>query len=259
MRGKKLIFAIVMSILPVIVGLITVFSVFGLAAVPQPTKAVTTTYIYDEAQEKWVKSVVEVELPKNSDGSYPRGSNTIEIRLDENDPVKKIVIAEALIIRGNEPLLEIVGHDSTGTDGKINIGTLTFKRIDAEELDIDADVVRTSTANVAAEDNELDLDLEVVNVVRTGRGGPSTLYIGINAGDDLPELQDDPRVTFADREKKGLRADRIRIIGPDTGTGFIETLTIRDSSVFGRIDVRDVEIQNLVLQDIFLDDTLTAP
>jgi hypothetical protein len=257
MRGKKLLFAIVMSVLPVLIGLVTVFSVVGIAAQPQPTKAVTTTYTYDEEQERWVKAVAEQELPKNPDGTFPKGSNTIEIRLDENDPVKKIIIAETLIIRGNEPLLEIAGHDLTGTSGKLNIGTLTFEKVDAEELDIDADVVRVSIANVAAEDNELDLDLEVVNVVRTGRGGPSALYIGINPGDDIPDLTDDPRVTFSDRDKKGLRVDRIRILGPDTGTGFIETLTVRDSSVFGRIEVKDVEVQNLVLQDIFLDDTLT--
>jgi hypothetical protein len=257
MRGKKLLFTIVVSVLPVIVGLITVFSVVGIAAQPQPTKVVTTTYSYDEEQERWVKSVLEQELAANPDGSYPKGSNTLIIRIDENDPVKKIVIAEALIIRGNEPLLEIAGHDTTGTTGKLNIGTLTIKKVDAEELDIDADVVRTSIANVAAEDNELDLDLEVVNVVRTGRGGPSSLYIGINPGDDLPDLTDDPRVSFSTRDKKGLRVDRIRILGPDTGTGFIETLTVRDSSVFGRIEIKNVEVQELVLQDIFLDDTLT--
>ncbi len=226
----------------------------------------TTVYRYDPVEERWVKTVLEIPIPDNSDGSRPPGHHTIEIHLDEDNPVKAILIEEALIIDesgGTGPLLEILGHDPAGLgDGKINIGTLAFIEVDAERLEIDADVVRVTLENVVAEDDELDLDLNIVNVVRTGRGAASTLLLGISrfsllekfgtASDDL-ELERRRR-GITGRET-GLRVDRIRIIGPDNGTGFVETLVILQSSVFGKIEVADVKIQDLILEQVSLDDS----
>lgn len=227
----------------------------------------TTIYHYDSVEERWVKTVLEIPIPENPDGSRPPGHRTIEIHLDEDNPVKAILIEEVLIIDesgGTGPLLEIKGHDPAGGgDGKINIGTLAFIEVDAEELKIDADVVRVTLENVVAEDDELDLDLNIVNVVRIGRGAASTLLLGISrasliekfgtADDDL-ELERRRR-GITGRET-GLRVDRIRIIGPDSGTGFVETLIILQSSVFGKIEVDDVKIQDLVLEQVSLDDSL---
>lgn len=226
----------------------------------------TTIYRYDPVEEQWIKTVLEIVLPENPDGSRPPGHRTIEIHLDEDNPVKTILIEETLIIDesgGTGPLLEIKGHEpSGGGDGKINIGTLAFIEVDAEELEIDADVVRVTLENVVAEDDELDLDLNIVNVVRTGRGAASTLLLGISrfsllekfgtASDDL-ELERRRRGVTG--RETGLRVDRIRIIGPDSGTGFVETLVILQSSVFGKIEVDDVRIQDLILEQVSLDDS----
>lgn len=226
----------------------------------------TTVYRYDPVEEQWVKTVLEIPLPENPDGSRPPGHHTIEIYLDEDNPVKAILIEEALIIDrsgGTGPLLEIKGHEpGGGGDGKVNIGTLAFVEVDAEELEIDADVVRVTLENVVAEDSELDLDLNVVNVVRIGRGAASTLLLGVSRNSLLEkfgttgeDLELDRRRQGITRLETGLRADRIRIIGPDSGTGFVEILVIFQSSVFGKIEVDDVKIQDLILEQVSLDDS----
>lgn len=225
-----------------------------------------TIYHYDSVEEQWVKTVLETPIPDNPDGSHSPSHHTIEIHLDEDNPVKAILIEETLIIDesgSSGPLLEIKGHDPAGGgDGEINIGTLAFIEVDAEELEIDADVVRITLENVVAEDDELDLDLEIVNVVRTGRGATSTLLLGISresllqkfgtADEDLELARQRRGVTG---RETGLRVDRIRIIGPDSGTGFIETIIILQSSVFGKIEVDDVKIQELILEKVSLDDS----
>ncbi len=225
----------------------------------------TTAYHYDRVEDRWVKSVLEVVLPDNPDGSHPQGHHTIEIYIDEDNPVKAILIEETLIIDesgSTGPLLEIKGHDpSSGGDGEIHIGTLAFIEVDAEELEIDAEVVRITLENVVADDDELDLDLEIVNVVRVGRGASSTLLLGISresllqkfgtADEDLELARQRRGVTG---RETGLRVDRIRIIGPDSGTGYIETIIVLQSSVFGKIEVDDVAIQDLILEEVSLDD-----
>ncbi len=227
----------------------------------------TTIYRYDPVEEQWVKTVLEIVLPENPDGSRPTGHRTIEIHLDEDNPVKTILIEETLIIDesgGTGPLLEIKGHEpSGGGDGKINIGTLAFVEVDAEELEITADVVRVTLENVVAEDDELDLDLNIVNVVRIGRGAASTLLLGISRdslldklGTTDEDLDLERRRRGVTRRETGLRVDRIRIIGPDSGTGFVEVLVVLQSSVFGKIEVDDVRIQDLILEQVSLDDSL---
>ncbi len=226
----------------------------------------TTVYHYDPVEEQWVKTVLEIPIPDNPDGSSPPGHHTIEIYLSEDNPVKTILIEAALIIDrsgGSGPLLEIKGHEPTGGgDGKINIGTLAFIEVDAEELEIDADVVRITLENVVAEDDELDLELDIVNVVRIGRGAASTLLLGLSRGSLLEkfgtagdDLDLDRRRQGVTSRETGLRVDRIRIIGPDSGTGFVETIVILQSSVFGKIEVDDVKIQDLILEQVSLDNS----
>ena len=224
-------------------------------------KATYITYSYNEAEEKWERNDITVSLPNNPDGTIPKSSNTLIIRIKENDPVKLILIAEAVVKGGNEPIFEINGHD-TGGSGKLNIANLVFEKVDAKKLEIDADVVHVDIENVAAEDNELDLDLEVVNVVRAGRGGTSVLLIGVTESDILREIEFVSDLTkiekLIDTKGEGLRVDRIRILGPSSGTGFIENLIIRRVSVFGNIEVRDVDVNNLILKDVSLDDSIDS-
>ncbi len=216
-----------------------------------------TIYRYDPVEERWVKTVLEIPIPDNPDGSRPPSHHTIEIRLDEDNPVKAILIEEALIIDMSDSIGPLLGYY-----GEINIGTLVFIEVDAEELWIEADVVRTTMENVVAKDDELDLDLDIVNVVRIGRGAASTLLLGIardsllqkfgTAGEDLELARRRQGITG---RETGLRADRIRIIGPESGTGFIESIIILQSSVFGKVEVQDVKIQDLILEQVSLDDS----
>lgn len=228
---------------------------------PQHSKGTTTTYIFDPVEEQWVKTVVDVSLPPNPDGSQPRGSHTIIIRLSEDNPIKTIWIQEVLVIgdSSSSPLLEIDGDSNSSGSSSIQIGTLLLQHLDAEELEIhDTKVVSMALENVVAEDDELDIDVEIVNVIGSGRGGASTLFIGVSRQtlrgriDDLFTLGDlDPGISS---DETGLRVDRIRILGPSSGRGFIENLIIRRSAVFGKIEIKDVEIRNLFLDDVTLGD-----
>lgn len=230
---------------------------------PGAASASLTTYHYDAEKEAWLKDVQSVELQPNSDGTQPEGGNTVIIRLDANNPVKQIVVFEGLVIGGSEPRLEIAGHD-TGGAGKLNIGTLLLRRVDADKLDVDnTDVVRVQMDNVVAHDNELDVDVDLVNVVRTGRGGASNLFVGILQSDladflkgaGIPDLDSLPANPVTSRET-GVRVDRIRILGPSSGEAFVERIIILNSSVFGTIHVHDVDIQDLILKDVSLDDSV---
>lgn len=223
-------------------------------------KDITTTYSYNDQKEQWEKTELARDVQPNPDGSLPKKSNTIIIRLDANNPVKQIIIEEALIIGGTEPILEINGSEAPGT-GTINIGALAFLTVNAEQLEIDADVVRTDISNTVAKDNELDLDLDAVNVVRTAGGAASSLYLGIGRADRELKLQgifDEVNGVQLGRSgairDDGLRADRIRILGPSSGTAFVELLVVKQSSVMGKIDVDRVAIQDLILRGVSLDD-----
>ncbi len=246
---KKLIIAA--ALLPVVV----VVSVLAMAATEQRPADTTTTYHYDAEKETWLKDVVSVSLPDNPDGTRPKGSNTVIIRLSQNNPVKQIIVVDGLLIGGTEPILEIAGHD-TGGSGEINIGTLLLKKVDANKLNIhDTDAVRLETTNVVAKDNELDIDVNIVNVVRTGRGGASSLFIGAARSNLAPFLDLNllPE-NFIPTNETGVRADRLRILGPSSGTAFVERIIFVHSSVFGRIEVKDANIQDIILRDVTLDD-----
>ncbi len=220
-------------------------------------KDITATYQFDPLREKWVKTIESQPVPSDENGPVRKPSNTIVIHVDENNPIKEIVIEEALVIGGTEPILEINGSADAPNTGKISIGKLSFITVDAEELDINADVVRTDISNVVAKDNELDLQLDAVNVVRTSRGAASSLFLGISRTDKLVKLDfldPDDLIRGGNLQKSGLRVDRIRILGPSTGNAFIENLTVTQTGVMGRIEVTKVEVQDLILRNVSLDD-----
>jgi hypothetical protein len=241
----------------------------------KPPQATLTTYHYDRNKDLWVRDIQTVYLADNTEGpsntagngvaspadQARQGSNTLIISLDADNPVKQIVIFEALITGANasQPILEIAGHDSAGSSGKINIGTLLFRQVDAEELKIDADAVRVQLQNTVAEDNELDLDIHAVNVVRTARGGPSSLLLGFRRS-ELADILDRDLGLATDTvffpNETGLRIDRIRILGPSSGTAFVERIVIMRTSALGKIEVRDVRIQDLILRDVTVDDSV---
>src|SRR3972149_2748968 len=81
----------------------------------QVPRDVVSTYVFDSEKELWVKTVESTPVPEETDGTRRTGTHTIEIRLDEDNPVKELYIQEALIThRGDlsgQPLLEIRGHE----------------------------------------------------------------------------------------------------------------------------------------------------
>ncbi len=128
-------------------------------------------------------------------------------------------------------------------------------------------MVRLDSFNVVAKDDELDVEIEPVNVVRCGRGATTVLTAGIERRDlDIGFEADDKNFTVASlfrllgKEKdSGLRVDRVRVLGPEGKTGFVENLIVLRTSVFGKIEVRDVKIQHAVLDTVTLDDLISVP
>ena len=243
-----------------VIAAVTLATLTLLTSLSSAQSLVTTTYRFDPINEEWVKTVETEELPPNADGSQPEGSHTIVIQLDDDEPVKGIWIEEAVINgSGSGPLLEVRGRHSSGSSGDIVICNLLLQKVDAEELEIDeADVARMEFINVVADDDELDIDVEIKNAIRCGRGGASVLFLGVGRQEladkivDIDEFFDFPQ--GLPRRETGLRVDRIVIVGPSGGDGFIEHLIVRQTSVFGKIEIEDVEIQSLILKDVTLDD-----
>lgn len=202
-------------------------------------------------------------LPGGSDGS----GNTVELFLQEDDPVKLFLVAETVVIEGNEPLIEIAGRSdpATGSRGSINICNLILKQVEADKLEVkDTEVVQMDTLNVVAQDDEFDVEVQPANVVRCGRGGTTVLTVGITRADlDIGNLGDDAKSglealfeQLGNDHDSGARVDRIRVLGPEGKTAFIENLVILRSSAFGKIQIRDVKIQNFILDTVTLDDGL---
>lgn len=229
---------------------------------------VTVSYTFDAVREEWVKTEVATKVAENPDGTLPVPQNTLIINVSEDNPIKFILITETLVINGpTEPLFEIAGHDPALLGiGELNIGQLIFNRVDAKEFKADnnVDAVRVSLTNVVAEDSELDIDVHIENVIRVNRGTGSALYIGNSRGDIVERLRllgdlggEDSFATLDDLppgiKEGGLRVDRIRILGPNAGTGHIEKLVVFRSSVDGAIEIRDVNIQDLILRNVSLE------
>lgn len=168
----------------------------------------------------------------NSNNSTSARSNTLIVRLRENNPIQEIIIDEGFASGGTEPIFEIDGNPGGSGNGTLRIGILTMDTVDARRLEIrDTQVVSSNMTNVVAHDDELDLDIQTVTVVFVEQGALSKL------------------------SHKNFRVDRIRIlgVGGDVDT-HLERLTVTRSSFSGRIRIEDVKIQNLILKNVSLED-----
>lgn len=229
--GKSGIMAILLAALIVATPAAAVAFLDGGKQSPVETAVI---YQYDARAQRWVNQIAEIP-PQPGSAARPGMTNTLIIRLQEGNPVREITIDQALIIGGAEPLFQIDGDPSGFGSGNISIGTLTFDKVDAARLEIvRTGVVSSSLTNVVARDNELELSMTTGNVTFVGRGANSLLSF------------------------EGVRFDRLRILGPGGENVHLERLNVTRSSVFGRIEIKDVEIQELVLKDVSLDD-FTSP
>jgi hypothetical protein len=180
------------------------------------------------------------------------GSSTITARLLPNEPVKEIAAREVLLVGSSlEPTLEIAGQDDAGTTGRIVICKLVLRKVDARELvavNVEAkflsavDFFTPSPPNVV-----VNPDL----VVDCGRGGTAVLALGVESLEqgDLQTGQG-PTDAVITEGREGVRLNQLHILGPPGAEGFIETLVLERSSVFGRIELRNLQIKELVLDSV---------
>ena len=96
------------------------------------------------------------------------------------------------------------------------------------------------------------------------RCAASSLFLGQTRkdadeiGENLIDLERADGINFLalNAKENGLRVDKIRILGPSSGTGFIEKIVVWRTGVDGDIELKNVEIQDLILKDVVLDDSL---
>ena len=189
------------------------------------------------------------------------GPSTITARLLPNEPVKEIAAREVLLVGSPlEPTtLEIAGQNVTAADGTITtpgrivICKLVLRKVDARELaafNVEIKILSTSVDTVAPPLNG------VVNpdlVVDCGRGGTAVLALGVESlelGDLQAETGQGPTAAVNTEGREGVRLNQLRILGPPGAEGFIETLVLERSSVFGRIELRNLQIKELVLDSV---------
>lgn len=182
--------------------------------------------------------------------------STITVRLLPNEPVKEIAAREVLLVGSPlEPTLEIAGQDdpAAGTTGRIVICKLVLRNVDARELA----AFNVETKFLSAVDTFTPSPLNVVVnpdlVVECGRGGIAVLALGVESlelGDLQAETGQGPTAAVNTEGREGARLNRLRILGPPGAEGFIETLVLERSSVFGRIELRNLRIKELVLDSV---------
>ena len=188
------------------------------------------------------------------------GPSTITVRLLPNEPVKEIAAREVLLVGSPlEPTLEIAGQvqvdpvtGATAT-GRIVICKLVLRKVDARELTADNVEIKIFSP--------VDFFIPILpNVtvnpgleVDCGRGGIAVLALGVEShelGDLQAETGQGPKSAVNTEGREGVRLNKLRILGPPGADGFIETLVLERSSVFGRIELRNLQIKELVLESV---------
>jgi len=188
------------------------------------------------------------------------GSSTITASLLPNEPVKEIAAREVLLAGSlQEPTLEIAGRDdpAAGTTGRIVICKLVLRKVDAGDLAaVNVEINSLSAVDIAVPNPLLVALNGLVNpglVVDCGRGGTAVLALGVESleqGDLQAETGQGPTAAVNTEGREGVRLNQLRILGPPGAEGFIETLVMERSSVFGRIELRNLQIKELVLDNV---------
>ena len=218
----------------------------------------TTAVNWDSVNQRWVEtsSVALIVDPST------RSSSSLEVKLPKDEAVKQVVVTEVQLVNSpSEPTLEIAGRNDSvsGSSGDIVICTMVIRKVDIEELVVENVQASRVTVVDFASEHGLDVTLNPVNVIRCGRGGVGVLALGAETsenGDLLPfgvgVSQDEVRF-FNTAGKEGVRMNRVQILGPEGGDGFIETLVLDHSSVFGRVELRNLKIKELIIESVTVD------
>jgi len=187
--------------------------------------------------------------------------STITATLLPNEPVKEIAAREVLLVGSPllEPTLEIAGQDdpAAGTTGRIVICKLVLRKVDARELAaVNVEINSLSAVDLAVPNPLLVALNGLVNpglVVDCGRGGTAVLALGVESleqGDLQAQTAQGPTAAVNTDGREGVRLNQLHILGPPGAEGFIETLVLERSSVFGRIELRNLQIKELVLDSV---------
>jgi hypothetical protein len=184
------------------------------------------------------------------------GSSTITVRLLPKEPVKEIAAREVLLVASPlEPTLEIAGQDdpATGTTGRIVICKVVLRKVDAQAIAAFNVEAQSLTAAGVVAPGGINVVVNPALVVDCGRGGTAVLALGVESlelGDLQPETAQGPTHAVDTAGREGVRLSRLRILGPAGAEGFIESLVLERSSVFGRIELRNLQIKELVLDAV---------
>jgi hypothetical protein len=191
----------------------------------------------------WADALVSIAAAQDS-------PSTITVRLRPNEPVKEIAAREVLLTGSPlEPSLEVAGRDDpvAGTTGRIVICKLVLRKVDAREIVAVNVEAKTLTAVDVAVPAPINVAVTPDLVVACGRGGTAALALGVESLDP-GDLQPANAVDTGGRQ--GMRINQLRILGPAGDEGFIETLVLERSSVFGRIELRNLQIKEVVLDAV---------
>jgi len=218
----------------------------------------TTTTTWDSPNQRWVDTAKSVQAVTGSSSS-----STLVVELPPEEAVKQVVVREVQLVNSpSEPTLLIAGRDDlvTGSFGSITICRLVIRKVDIEELVVENVQASRVTVVDFASEHGLDITLNPVNVIRCGRGGVGVLALGAETTESDDLLDPFPfrdvlgavRV-FSTEGKEGVRMNQVAILGPAGFDGFIETLVLDHSSVFGLVELRNLRIKELIIDSVTVD------
>jgi hypothetical protein len=218
----------------------------------------TTAVTWDSANQRWVDASRLALAPAGSSSS-----STLEVKLPPNEAVKLVVAREVQLVNSpTEPTLEIAGRDDsvTGSSGSIVICKMVVRKVDIEELIVENVQASRVTVVDFASEHGLNITVNPVNVIRCGRGGVGVLALGAETTENLGLLDLFPVAdvlgavrVFSTEGKEGVRMNQVAILGPEGYDGFIETLVLDHSSVFGRVELRNLKIKELIIDSVTVD------
>ena len=224
-------------------------------------QAKTTTVTWDSVNQSWVETSSVALLVDVS----TRSSSTLKVKLPKDEAVKQVVVTEVQLVNSpSEPTLEIAGRDFTDsnnitTSGSITICTMVVRKVDIEELVVENVQASRVTVVDFASEHGLEVTVNPVNVIRCGRGGVGVLALGAETSEnaDLLALGLGVRPAavrvFSTAGKEGVRMNKVEILGPEGDDGFIETLVLDHSSVFGKVLLKNLKIKELIIESVTVD------
>jgi hypothetical protein len=221
-------------------------------------QAKTTTVNWDSVNQSWVETSSVALIVDAS----TRSSSSLEVKLPPNEAVKQVVVTEVQLVNSpSEPTLEIAGRDDlvTGSSGSIVICKMVVRKVDIEELVVKNVQASHVTVVDFASEHGLDVTVNPVNVIRCGRGGVGVLALGAETSENADLLQfgigasQDKVRFFNTAGKEGVRMNKVQILGPEGDDGFIEALVLDHSSVFGRVELKNLKIKELIIESVTVD------